>query len=58
MHRDFPEWEVDRLEGGLDTTLFIVAFNARGSSDKLLLEVPTARAQQQAAAPGEFTLVQ
>ncbi|MPC55785.1 Neural cell adhesion molecule 1-B [Portunus trituberculatus] len=55
MTRDFPEWEVNRLEGGLDTSLFIVAFNARGSSDKLLLEVPMARAQQQAAAPGEYT---
>ncbi|KAK8381228.1 hypothetical protein O3P69_008236 [Scylla paramamosain] len=56
MTSDFPEWEVDRLESGLDTTLFIVAFNARGSSDKLLLEVPTARAQQQAAAPESESL--
>ncbi|XP_050731613.1 nephrin-like isoform X2 [Eriocheir sinensis] len=46
---DFPEWAVSGLKSALDTTLLIVAVNARGRSETLRLEVPTALAQQQAA---------
>lgn len=51
-HSDFPEWVVKGLQSGVSVSLKVVAYNARGKSAALTMEVHTTSAQQHAA-PGE-----
>ncbi|XP_047496757.1 nephrin-like isoform X2 [Penaeus chinensis] len=49
MSSDFPEWVVTELRAGVGATLQVTAYNARGASGTLLMEVLTTSAQHHAA---------
>ncbi|XP_071543617.1 uncharacterized protein [Panulirus ornatus] len=49
MTSEFPEWVVTALRAGVGVTLKVSAYNARGRSDPLVMQVHTTSPQQRAA---------
>ncbi|KAG7175284.1 turtle-like 1 [Homarus americanus] len=49
MTSEFPEWVVTELQAGVGVMLNVIAHNARGKSEPLVMEVHTTSAQHHAA---------